>query len=574
MEIFGIYHKNDNFNSFIEAKKNLIQINNNLFYAIKDEKQQKVYKKEMDIQYVLKNDWESSSPYQGETILSNCSNSQSLLISYNTSKNILQIQTDHFATIPLYYYEDENIFIFSNLFKNIVELIPRNKNTDLRVAHEIIDFGYALYDSTIVAGIQDLPYGCKITVDKGNTYIDRYWDFNINEVDNTIDVVEIQAQLAVFFKKAVGRSLAGSQKAIIPLSGGLDSRAIFAEAYETIGPDNILLYTVGKHNTQDIEIAKNISKRFGVEHALCYLPSEDNKIYSEMDWSQYFRKKIKINNGLTEILPGDAPVENLLNMSAFSDSIISGYMGGELFASHLNQSMFWDISNFDDAYEKILSSQHLYLAQIANSIDNPYTAPPEYLRNKLNQYNSFAALSMHWDFSVRQQKYIKFGQITRYGDAIKPKVPFIDNELFEFICNKIPLKYKLNEQIYVAMLMKEYPAYFQNIPTTYSYGLTINAGSTKKFLYRAANKANRVLSKNIFPSNPKVNTVIWSDIVDKQKGLKHYYHNIIDRAQSSGILSDNNSIIMKRSMATDSKVAYQVGRVATVIETMDYYNLK
>jgi len=579
MDIFGIFYKNDGGNNADKSrlrirKHKLEKFGDSFFYSIKGIKQQIFSKNESTIQIAMTNDRGFNSSYQNETRLDNCSTSHSLLISYNVCNNKLQIQTDRFATIPVYYYDNDDVFIFSNLINNIIEFIPQDRRINLRVANEIIDFGYALYDSTIIEGVFELLYSCILTVDEVKTNIDRYWDFSIDETDRNINVIDIQKQLANYFKKAVSRCLDDTQNILLPLSGGLDSRAILAEAIDHIGTDKILLYTVGKNSTQDIEIAKSISKNYGIDHALCYLSNEDDEIYNEIDWKEYYHQKISQNSGLIEVLPGDPPVDNLFNLSPFSDTIFSGYMGDPLFASHLNNGMLREISKFEESYSEILFSQNIVKSNLNDEVDTHYSSPPNYLINKLKQYHSFAALSMHWDFSVRQQKYIKYGQITKYRNRLKAQAPFIDSELFNFICNDIPFKYKLNEQIYVDMLLQEYPKLFENIPTTYSAGLKINEGKIKKLVNRVGSKVNKVTGKKIYPYHLKVNTINWSQLITKQSSLRKYYVEIIERAQSAEIISMNHGMKLLSGMEKNNNYAHQVGRICTVVEAMDYYKLK
>ena len=57
-----------------------------------------------------------------------------------------------------------------------------------------------------------------------------------------------------------------NQKHVVPISGGLDSRAILAGLLEFTDASNIFTYTFGTPGTYDFEIGKKLSKEIGTKH--------------------------------------------------------------------------------------------------------------------------------------------------------------------------------------------------------------------------------------------------------------------------------------------------------------------
>ena len=71
------------------------------------------------------------------------------------------------------------------------------------------------------------------------------------------------------FKETIGNQLASSGRGavhILPMSGGLDFRAVLGGLLEHIPSSQIVTVTYGIPGTWDFEIAKMISRKFGIQH--------------------------------------------------------------------------------------------------------------------------------------------------------------------------------------------------------------------------------------------------------------------------------------------------------------------
>lgn len=71
-------------------------------------------------------------------------------------------------------------------------------------------------------------------------------------------------------------------KAVVLLSGGLDSTVCLADSVKKLGPDNVhaLSFSYGQKHDNEIENAKNVAKEYGVEHVVLTV---DPQLFSKSD---------------------------------------------------------------------------------------------------------------------------------------------------------------------------------------------------------------------------------------------------------------------------------------------------
>jgi len=137
--------------------------------------------------------------------------------------------SDRLGSKNIYYYETENLFIFAPDVGRIVasSLVPKEKN--IEAATQVLIAGFFLDDSTLVEKITRFPYATLFTkkVSKSSKpSIKRYWAPPRHE--GPID--KMTPELIEMFSAKMGQAIAElstlESRAIVPLSGGLDSRAI------------------------------------------------------------------------------------------------------------------------------------------------------------------------------------------------------------------------------------------------------------------------------------------------------------------------------------------------------------
>ena len=95
------------------------------------------------------------------------------------------------------------------------------------------------------------------------------------EVDYT-SYSDLQSQFFQVFDTVIKETIESIPKdklIVIPISGGLDSRAILAGSLRHVNPNRIKTYTFGVKGSYDFEIGKQVAKKAGVYHEAIELNS-------------------------------------------------------------------------------------------------------------------------------------------------------------------------------------------------------------------------------------------------------------------------------------------------------------
>jgi len=133
------------------------------------------------------------------------------------------------------------------------------------------------------------------------------------------------------FRNAISSIFESNKSHVVPISGGLDSRAILAGLLEHTSADKIYTYTFGTPGTLDYEIGNKIAKIFGTKHTKFPLTEYNYNIDEMLDIS----KKVDFQT----ILFHHPPIRELENR--YKDKFIwSGFMGDPSAGSHYKNYRF------------------------------------------------------------------------------------------------------------------------------------------------------------------------------------------------------------------------------------------
>jgi hypothetical protein len=319
------------------------------------------------------------------------------------------------------------------------------------------------------------------------------WNINIknNEVKKTLDYSSYSYEKLVdegvtIFKK-VFKELVDSSNypQIVPLSGGLDSRAILGGLLENTNKENIRVVSFGVPGNLDFEIPKKIVKKFEIEHHLIDLSSD------KFEWNE--ESLISFMKDVGRALPVFDTYINHFITSNFGDNYIywSGFMGDPLAGSHLGDynnsnwnlavNRFVDKSNFSEI--ELLSKEK------RNEIKDSFPKKPLVDKNILSYGEQL-------DFSVRQNSYVKH---TVINSKYNYKTPFNHPLIVSFML-KVPNEYRKKCVLYKDILKKAYLELF-SIPTKTTYNTSLFDNKLKLFIRRSkihtVNVSYRLIKREI-----------------------------------------------------------------------------
>tara|TARA_Y100000768_G_scaffold302854_1_gene236754 strand:- start:16244 stop:18136 length:1893 start_codon:yes stop_codon:yes gene_type:complete len=182
----------------------------------------------------------------------------------------LFLARDNFGVKPLYYYSEDNKFIFSSEIKAMEALVSIKKDVDIAAVHNYLNYLWSPGEKTLFKSVKKLNPGNALIVK--DSKIDKHWswytlptrnpDTEIKHIDNLI--FECKRKL----EKAVESQLVSDVPVGAFLSGGLDSSSIVSLARKF--KSDIQCFTIqikddGKEEEyNDLPYAREVAKHLKV----------------------------------------------------------------------------------------------------------------------------------------------------------------------------------------------------------------------------------------------------------------------------------------------------------------------
>lgn len=264
--------------------------------------------------------------------------------------------------------------------------------------------------------------------------------------------------------EAISANFKPNEKHLVPISGGLDSRAVLAGLLKHTDAQNIHSYTFGTPKTLDYEIGSYVAKKIGTKH-------------TSFDLTQYKYKQAELEDISTRInrqtiLFHHPPVWQLdkkykelqlwsgfLGDSVSGDKIDLSLNKGEEFTKYLKKNLYTKSLSFGELNE---------LAEIVDPaiLDSKILTPLEEI-----------------DFINRQLKFIAPHVLMEGFDY---KLPFLNEVFFNFMLS-IPNKYREGQYLYKEILLHTFPKEF-SWKTKTNLGLPLKASQARCFFKKVENK--------------------------------------------------------------------------------------
>jgi asparagine synthase (glutamine-hydrolysing) len=188
---------------------------------------------------------------------------------WDEKKQELFLSRDRIGIKPLYYYFQDNLFIYASEIKSILEHPDVKREVNLSELPNYLTHGMSSRNETLFAGIKKLPSGhnLKIGMD-GDIKIQRYWHPFTKKTNSILSSEEIQEETLKQLRSSISSRMMSDVPFGVFLSGGVDSSLNVALMAELM--DNpIDTYTVGFKELEkfnELKYARQISKQFRTNH--------------------------------------------------------------------------------------------------------------------------------------------------------------------------------------------------------------------------------------------------------------------------------------------------------------------
>lgn len=354
---------------------------------------------------------------------------------YDKRKKKIVLFSDRLGTRFLYYYHKNGIFYFSGTVNSILSINTVDKTIDKDSLDCFVnDRGpfYLLADNTYFRNIKLLKPATilEFSLDSNEVHQHYYWTFEYITPRPIIYEDAIDELHRLIEKAVLKRAYAlGSSEFALPLSGGLDSRLIFAILNNhNIRPSYV--FTNGSTQCTDVKYAKSLCKKFQYEHKIV-LPNR-------RDLLQSAQKAALLCEGMCpffEFCEYDYPFPNRF--------VISGYLGDMLFGETFKS----DSNLFDKAMDSAIAEKFYGRFHKLSDINDQYFNIKKIEAHLLiNRVRRFTAHMLNVELNYNEQL-----------------LPFIDNDIIDFVYS-IPDSYRAKNHLYADMLLKYYPKYYEKIP--------------------------------------------------------------------------------------------------------------
>jgi len=207
---------------------------------------------------------------------------------YDKRKNILFFSRDRFGKKPLYYYMDENEFIFSSELKGIVAVKNINKKENLNFSS--IDFYFSLgfipSPYSIYKNVFKLEARQNLILDLKNKKIKKFYYWELPNYEPIYDKKKLISEAKDLLYDAVKIRMRSDVPIGAFLSGGLDSSTVVGVMKEFTDLSKLHTFSIGFEGKYDeTPYIKVVVNYFKTQHHHYYFKEKDfEKLIDKYTW--------------------------------------------------------------------------------------------------------------------------------------------------------------------------------------------------------------------------------------------------------------------------------------------------
>lgn len=313
-------------------------------------------------------------------------------------------------------------------------------------------------------------------------YKSNVYDFDLSSVDknkyNALDETELVEIGTRLIKETIEQYYKENTNNCIPLSGGLDSRAILAGLLECTSAENLDTFTFGTPGTLDFDIGCHIAKMFGTKHEIMPLNEHIFTLEELIDTSNCIDNQTVLFSTFPLYWLRDLYSNHIIWSGAFA-----GTTSGNVYMQNASNTIEGAKTNFiNHGYT------HVKSVKLTNCEDKEL--------HKLLDID-FIDKSI---VTFEEQLHLKYAQLKWIAPHLLIKgfeyrTPFIDKDWITFMLS-IDNQYRINQYLYKKILLNAFPKAFSYITKSHYYGCPLNANKLYIFVHRSSYKIKNILMKN------------------------------------------------------------------------------
>ena len=243
------------------------------------------------------------------------------------------IFTNHTGSKRVFYFENNDYFIFSSELKEISFLLAQlniGKELNISAAYMLLTCGFMLENNTLVNDVKRLTAGSYLVFENKKIDIKEY--FHLRDIPQTTDSkAEIIEKVDVLFSQAVRLEFEKDReynyRHIATLSGGLDSRMTVLVANK-LGYSEQLNFTFSQSNYLDETIAKKIASDYC--HDFLFHSLDGGNYLKNIDENVYYSDGLSLFSGAAHALNSMEDINftkyGIIHTGVLGDAIIGTYL--------------------------------------------------------------------------------------------------------------------------------------------------------------------------------------------------------------------------------------------------------
>lgn len=353
--------------------------------------------------------------------------------------------TDLTRTFPIFYGCSNDVLYLSDCSNTILHKV--SKKVDPLSKEEYLTFGYVSGGKTIYKNVKSVEANHLYVINAKGSVKHKLKTYNLS--NKVFESKELEKSANTHLQEMTARliSSANGSPFVIPLSGGLDSRAIVALLY-LHNYKNVICFTYGKKTSREYEISKFVSDKLGYKHH--FIEYED-RCLNDLFSSKYLGLFRYCHNNVSLPHIGDIYAFNYLHNNKIIPKnaiIVPGHSGDLIGGSHIRSE-----------YKDYIAKDKIYLdeAQLIykKHVNQPSHYKYEILKRLQLQLKEISSVhycsSEYWNIANRQAKYIVNSvRCYEYFDY-EFRLPLWDTNLVKFFL-ELPIEYRLENILYEKVL--------------------------------------------------------------------------------------------------------------------------
>lgn len=200
---------------------------------------------------------------------------------FDKTLQLLWVVRDRLGIKPLYYYQDNDVFIAASEVKAILKTGLVKSGLNENVLDAYFSVGYVPGPETMFRGIKKVLPGHYLLIQQQSVNEFEYWDFAGVQQAPQDDKTALE-RIENLLLDCVQKRLISDVPVGAFLSGGLDSSIVVGLMDKLISPKSVNTFTVAyRHGYSEKEYAQAVADRFRTNHHVFYL--EPDNFFSSLE---------------------------------------------------------------------------------------------------------------------------------------------------------------------------------------------------------------------------------------------------------------------------------------------------